>query len=65
MAENGLKIIDQVVIEKLGGTIDTENNSWVMVRGSGTEPVLRVYCESSEKKNIPLIMTEFKKTLFE
>ena len=50
---------------KDGIKLNFENNSWVMVRGSGTEPVLRVYCESSEKKNIPLIMTEFKKTLFE
>lgn len=35
MAENGLKIIDQVVTEKLGGTIDTENNSWIIPVAKG------------------------------
>ena len=30
MSKNGLTIIDRVVTEKLGGTIDAETNSWVI-----------------------------------
>lgn len=30
MAKNGLTIIDRVVTEKLGGTIDTKTNSWLI-----------------------------------
>tara|TARA_B100000029_G_C17581096_1_gene959687 strand:+ start:716 stop:2122 length:1407 start_codon:yes stop_codon:yes gene_type:complete len=48
-----------------GIKLNLENDSWVMVRGSGTEPILRVYCESPESKNIPLLLKEFKSVLFE
>ncbi len=54
----------QIILED-GIKLNLNKDSWVMVRASGTEPVLRVYCESSEKKNVPSIINDFKKTLFE
>jgi phosphomannomutase len=28
------------------------DNSWLMLRGSGTEPILRVYAESASEENV-------------
>ena len=37
--------------EKLDGfKYYLSNNTWVMIRPSGTEPVLRVYCEAPDRK---------------
>jgi hypothetical protein len=30
MAERGLKVVDRVVLEEMGGTIDTETNQWLI-----------------------------------
>ena len=32
-----------------------DNNSWVLVRPSGTEPLLRIYFESDSVENIELL----------
>lgn len=40
-----------------------DENSWVMIRASGTEPVLRVYAEASSKKEADNILTETGKVL--
>jgi phosphomannomutase len=40
-----------------------ENGDWLMIRASGTEPVLRLYAESSTKEAAADILSESKKTL--
>lgn len=41
------------LIETYDGTKYTlEDESWLMIRGSGTEPVIRIYAESSTKKDV-------------
>ncbi len=44
----GEYVIDRT--EKLDGfKYYLSNNTWVMIRPSGTEPVLRVYCEAADR----------------
>ena len=38
-------------------TIDSKN--WVMIRPSGTEPIVRVYAESENKKKLDTLMSEY------
>ena len=40
-----------------------ENGDWLMIRASGTEPVLRTYAESSTKEAAFDILEAGKKTL--
>jgi phosphomannomutase len=39
------------------------DNSWVMIRASGTEPLLRVYAEASDRKETDAILEAAKATL--
>jgi phosphomannomutase len=41
-----------------------ENGGWVMLRASGTEPLLRVYVEGNSKAEAMDILNEVKKTIF-
>jgi len=40
-----------------------ENGDWLMIRASGTEPVLRTYAESNTRSNAFAILKAFAKTL--
>jgi phosphomannomutase len=40
-----------------------KNDEWLMIRASGTEPVLRTYAESSSRENAFAILDEVKKVL--
>jgi phosphomannomutase len=42
-----------------------ENNSWVMIRASGTEPVLRTYSEANSSKEAFEILEETRNTILE
>jgi phosphomannomutase len=40
-----------------------EGGAWILFRASGTEPVVRVYCEASSIQTVQSILTEAKKRL--
>jgi len=40
-----------------------DDNTWMMIRASGTEPVLRIYAEASDKSKAEAILSETKKVL--
>jgi phosphomannomutase len=40
-----------------------ENGAWVLIRPSGTEPVLRVYCQAEDMAEVRKVLDETKKTL--
>ena len=42
-----------------------DENTWLMIRPSGTEPVLRTYAESSSKEKCFDILEEARKTLLD
>ena len=39
------------------------NDTWVMIRASGTEPLLRVYCEAPTLPEVHIILDKAKKFL--
>ncbi|HJW28925.1 MAG TPA: hypothetical protein VJ508_06695, partial [Saprospiraceae bacterium] len=50
--------------EKLDGfKYYLDNNTWIMIRPSGTEPVLRVYCEASDRATARATLDVARKTL--
>jgi phosphomannomutase len=40
-----------------------DNNTWVMIRASGTEPVLRVYCEAPDRNTARMMLDTARKEL--
>ena len=36
-----------------------DKKNWVMVRPSGTEPIIRIYAESDSEKNLETLMKEY------
>ena len=36
-----------------------DKKNWVMVRPSGTEPIIRIYAESDSEKNLETLMREY------
>jgi len=51
-----IKSIDK----KDGLKITLNDDTWVLLRLSGTEPVARIYCESLNEKNLNDLITKFK-----
>ncbi len=66
VAMSGLKSIDGSAIEKLdmrdGFRFNLADNSWLLIRFSGTEPVLRIYSETNSKERARKLV-DFGKTL--
>ncbi|MCA9971384.1 MAG: phosphoglucomutase/phosphomannomutase family protein, partial [Anaerolineales bacterium] len=52
----GLKVTDIVTID--GHQFLMEDGGWLLVRFSGTEPVIRVYCETTHEDRVPAILAD-------
>jgi phosphomannomutase len=42
--------------EKDGVKMNFTDGSWLLFRQSGTEPIIRIYCESPDKERVRLIL---------
>jgi phosphomannomutase len=47
---NGLKVVDVQTLD--GIKLIFEDESWLLFRASGTEPLLRIYSEAKSKDNV-------------
>jgi alpha-D-glucose phosphate-specific phosphoglucomutase len=52
----GLKVIDLVTVD--GFQYKLEDGGWMLIRFSGTEPILRVYCETRHKDKVQAILQD-------
>lgn len=52
----GLKVTDIVTID--GHQFIMEDGGWLLVRFSGTEPVIRVYCETTHEDRVQAILAD-------
>ncbi len=52
----GLKVTDIVTVD--GHQFIMEDGGWLLVRFSGTEPIIRVYCETTHEDKIPAILDD-------
>ena len=63
--ENATKIISSLKDEfpnsdtSDGIKITLDEKNWVMIRPSGTEPIIRIYAESTDQENLEALMTKF------
>lgn len=52
----GLKVTDKVTID--GNQFIMEDGGWLLVRFSGTEPIIRVYCETTHEDKVQAILED-------
>jgi phosphomannomutase len=52
----GLKVTDLVTID--GYQFILEDGGWLLIRFSGTEPIIRVYCETTHQEAVPAILED-------
>ncbi|KAA3662592.1 MAG: phosphoglucomutase/phosphomannomutase family protein, partial [Chloroflexi bacterium] len=52
----GLKVTDIVTID--GHQFIMEDGGWLLVRFSGTEPIIRVYCETTHEDRVAAILDD-------
>ena len=63
--EESSKVIEQLIreaakVETLDGAkIWVDENSWIMVRQSGTEPIMRLYAESDDKSKLDAMVKKY------
>ncbi|MEI6289022.1 MAG: phosphoglucomutase/phosphomannomutase family protein [Chloroflexota bacterium] len=55
-AIGGLKVLDLVTID--GFQFRLEDGGWLLIRFSGTEPILRVYCETRHADKVQAILQD-------
>jgi len=52
----GLKVVDLVTLD--GYQFKLEDGGWMLIRFSGTEPILRVYCETTHADKVQSILQD-------
>jgi phosphomannomutase len=52
----GLKVTDIITID--GYKYELEDGGWLLIRFSGTEPVIRVYCETTDEDKVQPLLDE-------
>jgi phosphomannomutase len=52
----GLKVTDLVTLD--GYQFKLEDGGWLLIRFSGTEPIMRVYCETTHKDKVQAILED-------
>jgi phosphomannomutase len=52
----GLKVTDLLTTD--GFKFSLEDGGWMLIRFSGTEPIMRVYCETTHKDNVKDILND-------
>ena len=52
----GLKVKELVTID--GFLFRLEDGGWMLIRFSGTEPIMRVYCETMHKDKVQAILQD-------
>lgn len=52
----GLKVTDLITID--GFKFCLEDGGWMLIRFSGTEPIMRVYCETTHKDRVQAILND-------
>ena len=52
----GLKVTDLVTVD--GFQFKLEDGGWLLIRFSGTEPIMRVYCETTHKDKVQAILED-------
>jgi phosphomannomutase len=52
----GLKVTELVTVD--GFQFRLEDGGWMLIRFSGTEPILRVYCETRHKDKVQGILQD-------
>ena len=52
----GLKVMELVTVD--GYQFKLEDGGWLLIRFSGTEPIMRVYCETMHKEKVKAILDD-------
>jgi len=52
----GLKVTELVTVD--GFQFKLEDGGWLLIRFSGTEPIMRVYCETTHKEKVKAILDD-------
>lgn len=52
----GLKVTELVTVD--GFQFKLEDGGWMLIRFSGTEPIMRVYCETTHKEKVKAILDD-------
>jgi alpha-D-glucose phosphate-specific phosphoglucomutase len=52
----GLKVTDLVTVD--GFQFKLEDGGWLLIRFSGTEPIMRVYCETTHQDKVKALLTD-------
>lgn len=52
----GLAVIGLDTVDPQGFKFNLEDGGWLLVRFSGTEPIIRIYCETTHQDKVPAIL---------